>query len=511
MVAKVTYVRPEVQELMPKWQLVRDCLCQDAVKRAGTTYLPMPDADDKSVANQERYKSYKERAVFYNVTARTLNGMVGQVFSVDPTVTLPPLLELMEEDVDGGGVALDQQSKQATEHVLSYGRAGLLADYPRTERAASKAEIDAGKIRPTLVLYEPTCIPNWRVVTIGGQKLLSMVVLQEEDIVADDGFEIKCEVQYRVLRLNTDNPRLPFYYVQIWKKAMEDNKEVWIVTDEFMPLDSSGKAFQVIPFTFIGVMNNDPQPDEAPLYDIADLNVAHYRNSADYEESCFILGQPTLFISGLTQNWVKDVWKDREIKMGSRAAITAPAGASAQLLQVQPNTMVKEAMDQKEKQMVALGAKLVEQSQVVKTLGEASMEEASELSILQAAAKNVSTAYEQALSWAAQYIGAPEDGIEYELSTDFAISRMSPLERAQLMAEWQGNAISFSEMRFQLRQSGIATLDDEKAKEEIASEGPSLNLDGDTGAVDANGNPIPPNPPPAGNKDKVPGPAAGGV
>ena len=57
-----------------------------------------------------------------------------------------------------------------------------------------------------------------------------------------------------------------------------------------------------IPFIFCGALNNSPDVDKSPVYDIAEVNIAHYRNSADYEESCFIAGQATPVLTGLTQS-----------------------------------------------------------------------------------------------------------------------------------------------------------------------------------------------------------------
>ena len=60
------------------------------------------------------------------------------------------------------------------------------------------------------------------------------------------------------------------------------------------------------------------------MYDLAVLNIAHYRNSADYEESCFVTGQPTVWASGLTEAWVEDVLKG-ELRLGSFGGIPLPA------------------------------------------------------------------------------------------------------------------------------------------------------------------------------------------
>src|SRR5690606_25812063 len=205
-----------------------------------------------------------------------------------------------------------------------------------------------------------------------------------------------------------------------------------------------------------------------PLYDLAVLNIAHYRNSADYEESCFMAGQPTPFLAGLTKDWVEDVLKGG-IYLGSRKAISLPQGGTAGLLQAQPNSLPFEAMQHKERQMVALGAKLVEQRQVQRTLGEARLEEASEVSILVSCTNNVAEAYRKCLAWAGMFAGVT-DGIEFELNTDFEIGRMTAQERAQLLAEWQGGGITFEEYRYNLKRANIAYLDDEEAKAAIQND-----------------------------------------
>ncbi|WBF76811.1 hypothetical protein PSV3_00109 [Septimatrevirus PSV32] len=189
----------------------------------------------------------------------------------------------------------------------------------------------------------------------------------------------------------------------------------------------------------------------------------------DYEESCYIVGQPTPVLIGLTEEWVTNVLKG-SVNFGSRGGIPLPAGADAKLLQASENTMLKEAMDTKERQMVALGAKLVEQKEVQRTATEAELEAASEGSTLSSATKNVSAAFEWALKWAARWVGQADSGVKFELNTDFDIARMTPDERRSLVEEWQKGAITFEEMRTGLRKAGVATEDDAKAKEKIAKD-----------------------------------------
>ena len=63
------------------------------------------------------------------------------------------------------------------------------------------------------------------------------------------------------------------------------------------PRQSGGAPWKEIPFIIPGSVNNDPCVDPVTLYDLADVNLAHYRNSADFELNLHIHGSGTLFIT----------------------------------------------------------------------------------------------------------------------------------------------------------------------------------------------------------------------
>ena len=462
--ANVNHVRAEVADAKAKWELIDDCLGgSEAVKKARTKYLPMPNPDDVSAENLARYNSFLARAVFYNVTRRTLDGLSGQVFQGETVIELPSAIKILEDDADGSGVTLKQQAKKTLDHVLSRGRVGVLVDYPVTESIPSKADQDAGEIRPSVVLYAPGKVINWRTTTVGAKKKLSLVVLEESHVESDDGFKEEVKPQYRVLRLEDG-----IYKIEIWREDGGEFREV----ENYYPLDHAGKNIKEIPFAFVGSENNDPEVDYPPLYDLAELNIAHYVNSASWEWSCFMVGEATPWVSGVTRNWLDEVMGG-QLRIGSSGGIPLPEGAAVGMLQAEPNTLVQTAMEMKERQMVALGAKLVEQREVQRTLGEARLEEASEVSVLASAASNVEAAYNQALEWAMLFTGGG-GAIKFELDKEFEIGRMSPQERQQLIAEWQAEAISYTEMRDGLRRANVATIPDDKAKEEIEANPPGF-------------------------------------
>jgi hypothetical protein len=374
-------------------------------------------------------------------------------------------LEPVLEDTTGSGITAVQLAKKATGFAVSFGRTGLRVDFPTTEAPIAQAEIGSGDVRPTIMLYAPWDIINWRTKLIGNKTVLILVVVREEVESEDDGFESKLISQWRVMRLQDDGT----LRVEIWKIQNGTTQQAIPANQIFFPVDANGDPLREIPFTFIGSDDNDSEIDDPPLYDMAELNLAHYRNSADYEDSSFKVGQPTPVFTGLTQDWVTTVLKG-QVEYGSTAAVPLPVGATAMLLQAQPNTLPYEAMQLKEKQMVALGAKLVENKQVQRTATEATNDEQTSNSILATCANNVSAGFQWALKFCMKFIGGDDTTIEFKLNTDFAIAKLAPDEQAMIISQWQDGAITFDEMRAQLNRSGIATEDNEEARKKIEAD-----------------------------------------
>lgn len=464
----VSTVLLALSDKLPDYELIRDCIAgQRQIKKRKEKYLPDPDEGETDAQlRKDRYNSYLSRAVFYGVTARTLRGLVGMVFDKDPAVQLPAQLEVVRADATGGGLSLDQQAKATLSDVVALGRAGLLTDYPRTEGPTTRQQQLEGNVRPTIVRFKPEDIINWRTRTIGAKVMLSLVVLRETYILEDDGFAEKTGTQYRVLKLDESN----VYQVEI-HRDFENNQLALFET--YTPQDGRGQPFREIPFTFVGVEDNEWTVDHPPLLDIAEINIAHYRNSADYEESLFIVGQATPVYSGLTKQWVDEVFKGR-VRWGSRSAVPLPVGGKAELLQAKENPLAMEGMKHKEDQMIALGAKLLEASGTQQTATEVSLDAVMDTSVLGSCARNTSAAYRKALGWAWQYITGDyvdnREVIDYELNSDVAARSLTAADRQQIVTAWVQKAITFEEMRWNLKRTGLAYEDDEVAKAAIDSE-----------------------------------------
>ena len=453
------------QDAAERWEMVRR-VCRGAQAVKGGGFLPYLNAQDESDENKARNEAYVDRAVFYNVTGRTRDGLLGLAFRRDPdTEQLPEKLKYLLQNADGNGSSIYQQSQAAVVSVLETGRHGLLVDY---SESLSK---------PLIKSYQAEDIINWRTEIVDGETHLTLLVLHEIHEEAT-GYETTCIDQWReyVLADGVVTTRL-------WRKTSAGIAQV----SEDVILKSSRGSLPAIPFVFIGAQNNDESIDEAPLFDLAHLNVAHYRNSADYEDSVFFAGQAQPWISGLTEEW-RDHLEKSGIYVGSRSPIPLPVNGAFGFAQVQPNTLAKEAMDQKEAQMSALGAQLLENSKAAKTATQDDNEKEATTSVLSTVVGNVSEAYARAFVFCGQFLGQEfSPPAQYKINQDFVRMTADPQMITAIVDSWQKGAFAKVDARAFLRRINVIPADrtDEQIDADAEQEGPSLGSM--TGGAGANG------------------------
>lgn len=465
----VTTQHADYMGALAKWNLCEDAAAgEDAVKAGQDKYLPRPNPQDQSIANKERYKHYVLRAVYYNATGRTLQGLLGLAFTEPPAVVVPTDMAFAEDDISGSGLPIVQHAQATLAELLKTGRGGLLVDYPNVEGQVSLADKAAGDVRATVTFYQASAITNWRTTRIAGKTVLSLVVLKEtsEDV---NGFATVCTTQYRVLQFDGAT-----YSVEIWKQVAGDNGTMtWQPIQGYYPARGDGQPWTEIPFQFVGAQNNDPCVDGAPLYDIATLNIAHYRNSADYEDSVYFVGQPQYWIAGLTEEW-RDHLEKNGTYVGARSILPLPTGGSMGIAQAAPNTLAKEAMANKESQMAALGARVIQAATSIKTATQVDSEDAVAHSVLALCCANVSTAYTQVLQWFAVFENVTGNA-SFSLPTDFSSYTLDAQTLTALIQGVQTGNIPQTDLWARLRAAGIiaATKSDEDVREEIETQMPT--------------------------------------
>ncbi|NYR09598.1 DUF4055 domain-containing protein [Psychrobacter sp. BI730] len=404
----INTTHPQYDALAPRWQRMTDvCNGEDAIKAAGERYLPMPNKDIRTPEALARYSNYKDRAVFVEVTKDTLDKYTGQAFKDDPVLNVDKQLDYMKRDANGAGLSIYQIAQKAFEAQLERGRFGLFVDYPTTSDEVSQADVERNALRPTINFYAPESIINWRTTVIGGQTVTNMIVLYETvyETDPDDIFSSEQVEQWRYLGLDETG-----YFVEVWRKAtinQQGDKDGFVIHQERVyPTKSGNVKFNRIPFVIGGSDSNDWCEQNIPLESLAKMNLAHYRNSADYEQSVFTCGQVQAWMSGVSEQRMTALEK-QGIRIGAGALIMLEENGKFGFAQAEPNNLAGEAMDKKYAIMQALGAKLSESSdtQIQKTATQSNQDSSTQNSTASMAIANINEAIHDAILLCYEYLG----------------------------------------------------------------------------------------------------------
>lgn len=449
---------------LSKWERMRDVVAgQDAVHAAGTLYLPrLKDQTDAD------YAAYKLRATWFGATSRTIDALHGLMFRKAPAVEAQGMDAILE-DITMAGRTANGFAQDLGRQVLEVGRVGLLVDFPRVQSAPSSlgAAMQAG-MRPFATLYRAESIINWRVERIANRMMLTLVVLVEAHEVWTNAFERDTVEQYRVLMLEDGK------YVQKVYRGGERGLEL---VEEVTPT-INGRPMAEIPFVVIGPEHIGPEVSDPPLIDMADLNLSHYRTTADLEHGAHYTGLPMLFLAGVLLE------EGAKVYLGSQTAITSPdAAADGKFIEFTGQGLgaLESLLIRKEAQMAAMGASMLSAPKKgVEAAETHEMRTAQETSMLADVAHQVSAAMTRALEWLRDWSGRSGE-VSFRVSTDYVVTRMTAQELQALLSAWQSGAISRETLFWNLQQGELVaegkTVDDERA--EIEAEGPVGVADGD--------------------------------
>lgn len=468
------------------------------VKASGVLFLPQLSGQDTN-----EYLAYKLRAQFFNATGRTVDSFVGMIFSKDPEMEFPEELENFDDDCSLQGQSFYDYIKNAVRDVISVGRAGTLIDWNEPEA------------RPYCAYYPAEQIINWRTSRINGKQMLSLVVLKElvdasEDVgetvndeTADamvspstlaiaqgpgfvatattgtfqlpppsgvgDVFQTVLVDQYRVLRMVQQADGSFAYMVELWRKGSakkqnagataSNNGADWQKIKEITPT-RLGQALTAIPFVFHGPNNTLPTVDKSPVQDIVDINLSHYRTSADLEHGRHFTGLPMAFIAGIE---AKDTFR-----IGSENIITTPqADASASYLEFSGEGLksLERALEQKEHHMAVLGARMLEQEKKgVETLQVVEIKQTGEQASLAQIAHTMSEGFELVVRWALWWLSSAdiefvdtEEEVCVELNDQFNPASIDPALVAAIVAAGQAGYLSTDSVITKLKAANLVS------------------------------------------------------
>lgn len=456
-VADVTDTSLGYRRRITQWRKVRDALeGEERVRERSTEYLPRAGGMKK-----KDYQNYLQRASFYGVADRTLRGITGLVFRIEPTITLPPMLEPLFNEATIEGFTMNQVIREGIREALSIGRYGILVDMSEAPTASGL---------PYLATYKAEDIFRWEEATFAGRRRLTRVVVREEmethdrhtttilrelilarpDVATVQGVPLGAYIQNVYEEVETER-------VTKTVSLFGRSEDIDLLSGSFQLVSTSvptvnGLPMFQIPFWFVNPFDMRPRPDKPPFLDLVNTNMAHYRNSADYEHALYLTGNPTPYLFGVPR-------EDKPAGIGAGTlwfSDSKDANAGYVEFSGQGIGAQRQAMRDKEERMAALGARLIKDVERPNVTAETTrLQTRAETSVMISVVQTIEEAFTKALRFAAGWARADADAVKVRMNRDYVETRLSSNEIMALVQGWQAGAYSKKTLHEQFQSGEI--------------------------------------------------------
>lgn len=452
------------------WRKCRDVVAgEEAIKEAGDVYLPT-----MSRMTADEYEAYKTRAVFYGASARTIQGLLGSLLRKPPKIVTDDVDLLVKtaelvENITQNGVGLSGFTRDLIYEILTVGRCGVLVDMPPTEANLIGPQ-------PYARIYTAENIINWREHFEGGVPILDQVMLMEVvTLPAASGFGVQFILQYRELTLNDDGS----YVQRVWIVEPPVNEKAdptYKMIEEVVPL-YRGKPLKKLPFFFCSASHTCPDIERPPLIDLFNVNISHYRSSADLEHGRHWTALPTPVVTGV--DTTEDGGAPPSLEIGSSTAWLLPLNASAKMLEFNGQGLkhLENALEEKMGLMASLGARMLEPDKRASETAEAlRLRQAGDIANLNTIGDTASEVLTNVVNLIAWWGGAsntyPNATMKVLLDKDYFESRITPSMMASLVQAWQSGAMGFTDLYYNLLRGEAISPDRtlEEVRAEVTSE-----------------------------------------
>jgi len=416
-----------INSLNPEYNAEKSSLTRNANLGDVDGYIPR-----LSGQTNKEYEEYQHRAAYYNVTKRTNNALTGAI------LRKPYTTDIETDDVTVyGDLNFDEFLSESISDVMTSGRIGMLVDFSEYQQT------------PYIVSYENGTIVNWQM----REGELTLVVLREDTFAPkdDDPYEYKQIVQYRELYMDEDG----YYAVRVWH---EGGRKQFTIVDEFQPT-IRGARLDFIPFVFANTRTTTPTVTEPVLYNLAQINISHYKTSADIEHAAHFTALPQPWLAGELKEETK------ELPIGTYTVWQLDEGASVGYLEFAGSGIksLQDISQKKEDQMASLGASLLQGRKGVESAEALRIRQGSETATLLSITSSVESAMQKVLTIYFMWLGRTQD-VEFTLSRDFTSVQLSPQELKALMDAYIAGTISQDTFLQNLYDGEIVNdVEDEKA------------------------------------------------
>ena len=445
---KITDRNPLYNNMTPKWERCRDFIAgADALRDhdlacRGNEYAYLERLSEKQ--SYAEYRSYIRRALYTNFPNKTKEIFLGMVFSKEPVMEVPRMLEDYLGDIDLRGTPLIEFVETSLDETLGVGRIGVLVDVPQSDEVRTQLDAKAGNIRPYFAMYKAESIIDWQTARINNRYQIVRVVLMESKIL------------YRELLLDDTG-----YHVVMWTADKEGDE---LVPQAPLYPAMNGAPLDRIPFFFVGPKESTIDPELPPLLDIVEVSRSHYQSSADLEHARFACALPTPYFLGFSEDEAEGlslgglngiVARDNQAKVGYLEF--TGSGVSS----------LENALNQKQQMIAELGVEKLAGGNGAETATAVQTRINLQTASLSDMARSISRTMSKALQMMASWAGT-EEPFSVSLNSDFIDNTINPQEISALMASVINGSLPLQDYIMRLKKIGV--IDSSRAVDDVMKE-----------------------------------------
>lgn len=484
-----TQVHVEYAEMLSAWTRSRDAVDGGVrIKDKGKTYLPVLNSRQTT----KDYNDYRDRAYWFGATGKTVGTFLSMMFRRPPVIDFVTDEDADDDEIREQSVVVTDFLKRSTsdsrsheavireivKEVLIVNRVGALEDFPPAavdEDGAvivrSQLQTEEMGLRSFTAIYKTEAIINWKIEEVDGQRKPTLFVLHEirDEAEPVDALWPKEEDVYRILYLFREESGEVVYkqavLVQdrptkkVSKRAAKSRARRTFRVEEVTTPLKDNTPMSEIPFWIINADGIDYEDVDTPvIYDLAEVNIAHYRNTADFERELHYIAIRTAIFPG----WDKGEFGEPEIG----GALASPPDQKPYIMESSSTSPIKEEMGKKEERMAILGAQLLAQrGRYVEAEKTALLHSRGESSVVASIARSVSAAMTVILRFKLEWSGLDPRELSVAINTDFDEMKFDSEDLKPLMELLQVEAISFDVFFYALQQMEMYPPDWTKQKE----------------------------------------------
>lgn len=420
------------------------------MRKKGQKYLP-PDEKESGAA----YTSRLNRSFLFNGFKKTVNTMVGKVFS-KPIIMKddnPQELKDWAESVDSEGRRLDLFAEDVFRESLKWGLCHVFVDMPKMPANATLADEKAMNAKPYWNKVIPQHLIGWQSIRIGAVDVLTSIRIWEEYTESDGDYGEKTIQRIREVT------RTEYKIWELRPVVTATGKKTG--RDDWQMVETGPMTLGYIPLFTVYTQREGFMIGSPPLEDLCWINVAHWQSSSDQRHILHVARVPILFGSGLGDSADK-------IIVGPNRMIAGPENSNLQYVEHTGKAIESGREDLKdlESQMKIMGLELLlpNTSGGGQTATAKSLDYADVNSPLQFMALALQDALERGLQITADWMKVGPAG-SLKVNTDYGITLRDAADVQALIQARIAGEISDETFWTELKRRNILSEDFDPVKE----------------------------------------------